>query len=98
MEVANFCATMDTLIDQDVHNHAARLMLGKRKYNHVTPMLVELHCLSAKEKNCLQNIFVRLQLPQPLSPSIMQDFVIPYMKKRLLCSENKNLIEKYPAS
>ena len=35
---------------QMVHNCAARLILGRRKYDRVTPMLAELHWLPVKER------------------------------------------------
>ena len=78
-----------------VHKCAAHLILGRNKYDHVTPALVEATLAASERTNSLLNMTVRLQMPQPFSSSIPADLVIPYKKKRSLRSENKNLTEKY---
>ena len=55
---------------QIVHNCVARLILGRRKYEHVTPMLVELHWLPVKERIIYKICLFVLQMPQPFSSSI----------------------------
>ena len=82
---------------QMVHNCAARLILDRRKYDHVTPMLVELHWLPVKERIAHKICLFVFKCLNHSAPKYLQDLVIPYKKKRSLRSENKNLIEMYPA-
>ena len=82
---------------QMVHNCAARLILGRRKYEHVTPMLIELHGLPVKERIVHKICLFVFKCRNHSAPQYLQDLVIPYKKERSLRSENKNLIEKYPA-
>ena len=51
-------------------NCTARLILGRRKYDHATPMLVELHWLPVKELIANKIMSARLQMPQPFSSSV----------------------------
>ena len=82
---------------QMVHNCAARLILGRRKYDRVTPMLVELHWLPVKERIIYKICLFVFKCLNHSAPQYLQGLVIPYKQERSLHSANTNLIEKYPA-
>ena len=69
---------------QMVHNCAARLILGRRKYEHVTPMLVELHWLPVKERIVYKICLFVFKCLNHSAPQYLQDLVIPYKKERSL--------------
>ena len=62
---------------QMVHNCAARLILGRRKYDRVTPMLVELHWLPVKERIIYKICLFVFKCLDHSAPQYLQDLVIP---------------------
>ena len=82
---------------QMVHNCSARLILGRRKYDRVTPMLAELHWLPVKERIIYKICLFAFKCLDHSAPQYLQDLIIPYKQERSLRSANKNLIEKYAA-
>ena len=80
---------------QQVQNNAARLVFKKKKSDHVTPLLKELHWLPVKQRieykvaslvfQCLNNSYF---------PTYLSSMFTPYTPIRNLRSEKKNMLTK----
>ena len=84
---------------QSVQNTAARLIAGARKYDHITPILFELHWLPVSERIKFKIILLTHKALHQKSPIYIQDLVRRYSTSRtlrssyafLLCPVNYNL-------
>jgi len=66
---------------QTVQNAAACVMIGTRKFDHITPVLDQLHCLPVRQRITFKLAMIpRLQVPSALrglAPSYFADVCIP---------------------
>lgn len=77
---------------QLVQNAAARFLTGKKKREHITPILVHLHWLPVKfriEYKVLTFVFKALH---GLAPVYISDLISPYSPRRSLRSSSENLL------
>ena len=73
---------------QRVQNTAARLIARRKKYDHITPVLIELHWLPVKvrcEYKLLVYVFKSLH---GIAPVYLQDLLTVYKPTRSMRSEN----------
>lgn len=78
---------------QRVQNTAARLIARRKKYDHITPVLIELHWLPVKfrcEYKLLVYVFKSLH---GIAPVYLQDLLTVYKPTRSLRSENSMRIQ-----
>ena len=77
-----------------VHNCAARLILGRRKYEHVTPMLVELHWLPVKERIVYKICLFVFKCLNHSAPQYLQDLVIPILSSQVVSLPLQSVIQE----
>ncbi len=77
---------------QLIQNAAARLLTGTRKYEHITPILRELHWLPVSYRIIFKILFVFKAL-HGTAPSYIVDLIQTKKSKRTLRSESLSLLE-----
>ena len=82
---------------QAVMNCAARLILRKQKYDHVTPLLIELHWLPVSQRIVFKILLLTFKALNGLSPSYITDLLERYVPTRPLRSSSRGLL-KVPRS
>ena len=83
---------------QLVQNAAARLIMGSRKSDHVTPLLKELHWLPVTQRvlyKLLVNVYKALNL---IGPRYLYELLVPYVPTRTLRSSSDTLLLTEPKS
>ena len=73
---------------QSVQNAAARLITGSRKYDHITPILFELHWLPVSERIKFKIILLTHKALHQQSPIYIQDLIRRYTTSRTLRSSS----------
>ena len=83
------------LIDkmQKVQNWAACLILNKRKTEHVTPLLKQLHWLPIRERIQYKIIYLTFKSLKGQSPQYLVDMLKSYTPVRELRSSRRNLLK-----
>ena len=79
---------------QLIQNAAARLVCMKRKYDHVTPLLVELHWLPVKERVNFKILLTTFKILHGSAPAYLSDLVERHIPVRTLRSATMNLLVK----
>ena len=77
---------------QSVQNAAARLITCSRKYDHITPILKELHWLPISERIKFKIMLLTFKALHQKSPVYIQDLVAYYQPPRILRSSNLLLL------
>ena len=75
---------------QRIQNSAARLVLGRSKYDHATPMLRELHWLPVKARIEYKLALACFESKSGNYPSYISDLLVPYTPSRSLRSSSSN--------
>ena len=75
---------------QRIQNNAARLVLKKRKYDHVTPLLRELHWLPIKARIEYKLAITCFKSLNCNFPSYISELLVPYTPSRTLRSSHRN--------
>ena len=73
---------------QSVQNAAARLITGSRKFDHITPILFELHWLPISEQIKFKIILLTYKTLHQQSPIYIQDLICRYSTSRTLWSSS----------
>ena len=69
---------------QRVQNSAARIIYRRKKFDHVTPLLKQLHWLPIRQRIHYKLFLLRFKAQHDLAPSYLQDCIIPYSPCRPL--------------
>ena len=77
---------------QKRQNHAARVTTKWRKYDHITPVLVDLHWLPVKQRIDFKIILLTCKALNGLAPAYMRELLIPYSPKFTLRSMENHLL------
>ena len=77
---------------QKRQNHAARVITKWRKYDHITPVLVDLHWLPVKQRIDFKILLLTYKALNRLAPAYMRELLIPYSPKCTLRSTEKHLL------
>ena len=67
---------------QRVQNAAAKLMLGKKKNDHVTPFLKQLHWLPLYQRHVYKILLIVYKTLQGDGPAYLKEMLVPYTCKR----------------
>lgn len=78
---------------QLVQNCAARLILGGGKYEHITPLLRELHWLPVEHRINFKLLLITFKALNNLDPSYVSNLLHLYTPNRLLRSSSKFLLQ-----
>ena len=79
---------------QRVLNCAARIVFKSNKYDHITPLLKELHWLPIEQRIKFKILVIIFKALNKLAPNYITDLLIPYKPSRSLRSSTKNLLTK----
>ena len=77
---------------QRIQNSAARLVTHAQKYDHITPILYELHWLPIKVRIQYKILSLTFLSLQGLGPTYLQDLIQRYHPARNLRSKSKSLL------
>ena len=77
---------------QKRQNHVARVITKWRKYDHITPVLVDLHWLPVKQRIDFKILLLTYKALNGLAPAYMRELLIPYSPKRTLRSTENHLL------
>ena len=88
----------DTLLTdlQHVQNSAARLITGTGKYDHISPVLKELHWLPVKSRIDFKILLLAYKAIHGTGPKYLRDLLQLYVPGRRLRSSDKELKMKEP--
>lgn len=75
---------------QRIQNSAAKLVLKKRKHDHVTPLLKELHWLPVKARITYKLALTAFKCKHTDYPSYLSELLVPYTPMRQLRSSTTN--------
>ena len=83
-----YCNPQASSSQRSVQNAAARLITGSRKYDHITPILFELHWLPVSERIKFKIILLTYKALHQQSPIYIQDLIRRYTTSRTLQSSS----------
>ena len=78
---------------QRLQNFAAKVVLGKSLYDHITPCLIELHWLPVKFRIDYKIAVLTFKCLNGLAPQYLSDLIHVYVPSRSLRSASQNLLE-----
>ena len=83
------------LIDklQRVHNAAGRVVFRTRKYDRITPVLMDLHWLPVKRRISFKILLLTYKALNALAPQYISDMLMQYTPARTLRSSNKQFLQ-----
>ncbi|XP_071141874.1 uncharacterized protein [Mytilus edulis] len=79
---------------QRVQNTAARLITRKRKFDSITPVLMQLHWLPVQYRSHFKLLLYVFKALHDKAPKYLEELIVPYAPIRTLRSENEGLIMK----
>ena len=83
---------------QRIQNIAARIILQKPKYEHVTPMLRSLHWLPVDKRIIFKTLTIVFKCIHELAPQYLQDLINLHRPSRNLRSGNGHMLLTVPRS
>ena len=79
---------------QYVLNAAARLVSLTNKYDHITPVMMQLHWLPVKERINFKILLTTFKALHGINPLYLRELISPYQPRRALRSSNQLLLEQ----
>ncbi|CAC5394124.1 unnamed protein product [Mytilus coruscus] len=79
---------------QRVQNTAARLITRKRKFDSITPVMMQLHLLPVQYRSHFKLLLYVFKALHDKAPKYLEELIVPYAPIRTLRSENEGLITK----
>ena len=79
-------------------NAGARLLTGKKKRDHITPILASLHWLPVRFRIDFKMLLSVFKAKHGLAPPYLCEFINPYVPHRSLRSANQHLLIERSAS
>ena len=77
---------------QRVLNCAVRIVYQSKKYDHITPLLMELHWLSIEQRINFEELLITFKALHNQAPTYLTDLLTYYQPPRLFRSSAKNLL------
>ena len=89
------CGITDELLCrlQKVQNNAARVVSGSRKYDHITPVLKDLHWLPIRKRIEFKILLLTFKCMQGCVPLYLRELLVKQANTRTLRSNNKNVLQ-----
>ena len=86
------CGITDELLCrlQKVQNNAARVVSGSKKYDHITPVLKDLHWLPIRKRIELKILLLTFKCMQGCAPLYLRELLVKQANTRSLRSNTKN--------
>ena len=79
---------------QYVMNAAAKVITCKRKFDHVTPLLIELHWLPVRQRIVFKILLYTFKTLHGATPTHLTELISPYVPRRALRSADQLLLEQ----
>ena len=79
---------------QRVLNSAARLLTGSHRYNHITPILIQLHWLPVEQRIIYKIILLTFKALNGLAPQYIAEMISHYEPSRCLRSSKAHLLNE----
>ena len=79
---------------QYVMNAAAKVITCKRKFDHVTPLLIELHWLPVRQRIVFKILLYTFKALHGATPTYETELISPYVPRRALRSADQILLEQ----
>jgi hypothetical protein len=96
LDYCNSCfkGVSETSLDrlQLAQNRAARLVTRTKRWQHITPTLMEFHWLPIRKRIDYKVLMVTFKAVHNLAPYYLCDLIVPYNPARSLRSESKHLL------
>ena len=77
---------------QRIQNHAARIILKRKKSEHISPMLLSLHWLPVEKRIIYKIATLCYKCKNKTAPTYLNNFITDYIPTRQLRSTNKCLL------
>lgn len=77
---------------QSVQNAACKLICGIKKYDHVTPSLIELHWLPIEQRVKFKVLLLCFKSMNNHGPAYLKELITPYVPSRCLRSSSSNIL------
>ena len=89
------CGITDELLCrlQKVQNNAARVVSGSKKYDHITPVLKDLHWLPIRKRIEFKILLLTFKCMQGCAPLYLRELLVKQANTRTLRSNTKNLLQ-----
>ena len=82
---------------QICQNNSARIITRTRKFDHITPILVDLHWLPVEFRINYKIMLITYKAQHDLAPQYIKELIAPYISARPgLRSQNTNLLKEQP--
>ena len=78
---------------QKVQNNAARVVSGSKKYDHITPVLKDLHWLPIRKRIEFKILLLTFKCMQGCAPLYLRELLVKQANTRTLRSNTKNLLQ-----
>ena len=78
---------------QKVQNNAARVVSGSKKYDHITPVLKDLHWLPIRKRIEFKILLLTFKYMQGCAPLYLRELLVKQANTRTLRSNTKNLLQ-----
>ena len=78
---------------QKVQNNAARVVSGSKKYDHITPVLKDLHWLPIRKRIEFKILLLTFKCMQGCAPLYLRELLVKQASSRTLISNTKNLLQ-----
>ena len=79
---------------QYVMNAAAKVITCKQKFDHVTPLLIELHWLAVHQRIVFNILLYTFKALHGAAPTYLTELISPYVPRRALRSADQLLLEQ----
>ena len=84
--------SQDLIRLQRCQNHAARILSMRRKFNHISPVMMELHWLPVEQRINFKILLLTYKALNGQAPAYLSDLITPYIPTRNLRSEDQHLL------
>ena len=82
---------------QRVQNAAARLLMSCKKYDHITPVLINLHWLPVRYRINFKILLLTFKALYGMAPSYIIDLIHTKTNTRYLLRSNEGVLLKHPS-
>ena len=79
---------------QYVLNSAPRVIARSRKFDHITPLLIELHWLPVEQRIIFKILLFTFKVVNCLAPSYLSELLEAYVPRRMLRSSTQLLLHE----
>ena len=90
----DFCNSLLHGIPKHLLRKLARLVTSSSKFNHITPLLMQLHWLPIAERIKFKIVLLTFKGLHDLSPSYIKELLTPYCPARMLRSSSTLLLAR----